>query len=222
MRVLIVEDDVTLSQRLKTSLEEAGFIADIADNGHDAEWLGEEKQYQAAILDLGLPGQSGMTVLKQWRKKGGAMPVLILTARNAWHERVDGFNAGADDYLGKPFHMDELVARLRALVRRSQTGQQETVRAGGLSLDELKQHVIDDQGQQHHLTGMEFRLLRCLMQRPNVIFSKNALFDQVYDYDTDNTLNIIEVYVNRLRKKLGKKRILTRRGQGYLFNAEMA
>lgn len=222
MRILIVEDDPTLNQRLKQALECAGFAADVAGNGKDGEWMGLQTNYQAAILDLGLPGRSGLEVLKGWRRRRLNLPVLILTARNAWHERVEGFHAGADDYLGKPFHMDELIARLQALIRRTQTGTQGAIETNGFVLDEQRQTVLDPKGSAHELTGMEFRLLRCFMLRPNMILSKEVLIDQIYDHDAENTPNIIEVYVNRLRKKLGRGVIRTKRGQGYQFHGVKA
>ncbi|MBF0620724.1 MAG: response regulator transcription factor [Magnetococcales bacterium] len=221
MRILIVEDDPTLSHRLKRALDHAGFAGDVADNGTDAEWMVDHTDYQAVILDLGLPGQSGLTVLKIWRQRRLPIPVLVLTARNAWHERVEGFHAGADDYLGKPFHMDELIARLQALIRRSTTGEQSAIQISGFRLDEQRQTVKTPEDEIHELTGMEFRLLRCFMLRPNVILSKEVLIDQIYDHDADNTPNIIEVYVNRLRKKLGREIIRTKRGQGYQFQGSI-
>ncbi|MBF0589491.1 MAG: response regulator transcription factor [Magnetococcales bacterium] len=219
MRVLIVEDDPALSRRLKQALSSAGFAGDVVDNGHDAEWMGLQTDYQAAVLDLGLPGQSGLLVLKAWRRRRLSLPVLILSARDAWHQRVEGFHAGADDYLGKPFHMDELIARLQALIRRTQTGEQGAVQSHGFILDEQRQSVEDSSGTTHELTGMEFRLLRCFMLRPDAVLSKDVLIDQLYHHDADaeNATNTVEVYINRLRKKLGRESIRTKWGQGYHF-----
>jgi DNA-binding response OmpR family regulator len=165
----------------------------------------------------------GIDVLKQWRSKQISTPVLILTARGAWHEKVDGFRAGADDYLGKPFHEEELLARLEALVRRSKGTAAAQLECAGLKLDAATQCVEQETGNKKvtfELTGVEFRLLRYLMLQPGHVFSESHLLEHVYDYDSEKESNVIEVYISRLRKKLGKERILTRRGQGYLFNPE--
>ncbi|CAA6816521.1 MAG: Two component transcriptional regulator, winged helix family [uncultured Thiotrichaceae bacterium] len=219
MRLLLVEDDKELSDNLHTRLRQAGFVVDVADNGVDAEFLGNEIDYEAVILDLGLPQRNGLEVLHNWRQRSNTLPVIVLTARDAWHERVDGFKAGADDYLGKPFHFEELLARLQALIRRfhqaSSTGQQ--LYCCGLTLDEEHQQVVTENNQRHELTGTEFRLLRYFMLHPDRILSKSRLTEHVYDGDSDRDSNVIEVYVRHLRRKLGDERILTRRGQGYIF-----
>ena len=202
---------------LKRDLAKAGFAADLADNGRDGEILGNIEPYDVIVLDLGLPQKSGLEVLQAWRKKKNNVPVIILTARDAWHERVDGFKAGADDYLGKPFHTEELVARISALVKRSKIQTSGMLTAGSLSLDEEKQLVKTDDGLEFELTGTEFRLLRYFMLNTNKILSKTQLTEHVYDYDSDKDSNVIEVYVKRLRQKLGKDIIETRRGQGYIF-----
>ncbi|MGD8938947.1 MAG: response regulator transcription factor [Gammaproteobacteria bacterium] len=217
MRLLIVEDDPALGPLLKRDLAKAGFAADLADNGRDGEILGNIEPYDVIVLDLGLPQKSGLEVLQAWRKKKNNVPVIILTARDAWHERVDGFKAGADDYLGKPFHTEELVARISALVKRSKIQTSGMLTAGSLSLDEEKQLVKTDDGLEFELTGTEFRLLRYFMLNTNKILSKTQLTEHVYDYDSDKDSNVIEVYVKRLRQKLGKDIIETRRGQGYIF-----
>ncbi|GAB6043348.1 response regulator transcription factor [Endothiovibrio diazotrophicus] len=217
MRLLLVEDDRRLAEKLVDRLRAAGFAIDHADNGVDGEHLGTEEPYDAVILDLGLPQRSGLEVLRHWRAADNRVPVLILTARDAWHERVDGFQAGADDYLGKPFHSEELIARLNALIRRAGGLAGGPLRAVGLTLDEESMEVEDDAGTRHTLTGTEFRLLRYLMLHPGKVLSKGRLTEHVYDYDSDKDSNVIEVYVNRLRKKLGRERIRTRRGQGYVF-----
>ncbi len=217
MRLLLVEDDAQLASGLRRDLERQGFAVDLADNGIDAEHLGRVEPYDAIILDLGLPGRPGLEVLAHWRADAVATPVLILTARDAWHEKVDGFKAGADDYLAKPFHVEELLARLQALTRRS-TGRAEPVlRADGMVLDEERQQVLLDSGGEVALTGTEFRLLRYFMQHPGRILSKTRLTEHVYDQDFDRDSNLIEVYVRRLRDKIGRERIETRRGQGYVF-----
>jgi two-component system OmpR family response regulator len=216
MRLLLVEDDPNLRQSLKHDLVKAGYAVDEADNGVDGEFMGKMEPYDAIILDLGLPQRPGLEVLSNWRTQGNQAPVIILTARNAWHERVDGLKAGADDYLGKPFHPEELLARLNALIKRSkqQVGE---LRLSGLSLDEERQTVTTEEGKTLELTGTEFRLLRYFMLHPGKILSKSTLTEHVYDYDSDKDSNVIEVYVNRLRQKLGKELIHTRRGQGYIF-----
>jgi DNA-binding response OmpR family regulator len=217
LRLLIVEDDPTLGPLLKRDLAKAGFAADLADNGRDGEILGNIEPYDLIVLDLGLPQKSGLEVLRSWRAKNNNVPVIILTARDAWHERVDGFKAGADDYVGKPFHTEELVARIGALIKRSKMQSSGVLKAGSLSLDEETQTVTTDQGGAFELTGTEFRLLRYFMHNTHKILSKSQLTEHVYDYDSDKDSNVIEVYVKRLRQKLGKDVIETRRGQGYIF-----
>jgi DNA-binding response OmpR family regulator len=169
------------------------------------------------ILDLGLPKRPGLEVLTNWRRKDNRVPVIILTARDAWHERVDGFKAGADDYLGKPFHLEELVVRILALLRRSHDMPGQSLQIGGLELDEERQQLHTPEGEIHQLTGTEFRLLRYFMLHPGKILSKTRLTEHVYEQDFDRDSNLIEVYVRRLRDKLGKERIQTKRGQGYVF-----
>jgi len=218
MRLLLIEDDVELSSNLKKNLEQAGFAVDTADNGVDGEFLGKTEPYDLIILDLGLPQRNGLEVLKNWRRAGLGILVLILTARDEWHERVEGFKTGADDYLGKPFHVEELVARINALIHRSKQQQSGSIiKVGNLILDEEYQTVNDGQEIKLKLTGTEFRLLRYLMLNTGKIISKTTLTEHVYDYDSDKDSNVIEVYINKLRQKLGKQRIETRWGQGYIF-----
>jgi len=217
MRLLLVEDDVELSKNLHQQLKKEGFAVDLADNGVDAEFMGDEEPYDAVILDLGLPQRSGMEVLKNWRQRGNKVPVIVLTARDAWHERVDGFKAGADDYLGKPFHAEELLVRILALVRRNNDKTGDVLKTSGLVLDEERQQVCIDSGEPTELTGTEFRLLRYFMLHPNKILTKSRLIEHVYDQDFDKDSNLIEVYVRHLRKKIGTERIVTKRGQGYIF-----
>jgi len=218
MRVLLIEDDEDLCRELRPLLERSGFAVDISHSGVEGRYLGDEGIFDAAILDLGLPDLSGLEVLGHWRAAGNSLLVLILTARDAWYERVEGFRLGADDYLGKPFHPEELLARLQALLRRrhDHTGG-ERLRAAGLSLDETTQSVEDGAGRVHTLTGIEFRLLRYLMLHPGQVLSKSHLTERLYDDASDRDSNVLEVYVNRLRQKLGKGMIRTRRGQGYVF-----
>jgi DNA-binding response OmpR family regulator len=220
MRLLLVEDDRLLTATLKKFLEQRGFAVDLADNGVDGEFLGDHEPYDIIVLDLGLPQRPGLDVLKHWRQKDNRVPVIVLTARDAWHERVDGFKAGADDYLGKPFHVEELLARILALVRRSHDIAGRSLQAGGLVLDEERQQVRLPDGETLGLTGTEFRLLRYFMLNPDRILSKTRLTEHVYEQDFDKDSNLIEVYVRRLRDKLGKERILTKRGQGYVFVGE--
>lgn len=219
MRLLLVEDDAALRAQLRSDLERAGFAVDVAANGIDGEALGDTEPYDAIVLDLGLPGRPGLEVLSHWRQRGNAVPVVILTARDAWHEKVDGFRAGADDYLGKPFHTEELIARLLAVTRRASAQTVGTLRTLGLTLDERRQTVTDAAGAEHPLTGTEFRLLRYFMLHPGQLLSKSRLTEHVYDYDSDKDSNVIEVYVNRLRQKLGKDIITTYRGQGYMLGS---
>ena len=191
---------------------------DVAHNGIDAEHLGSEWPYDAVVLDLGLPQRSGMDVLRNWRASGNAVPVLILTARDAWHEKVEGFKAGADDYLAKPFHIEELCARLGALIRRAHAQPAGAVTSEGLTLDESRQAVVTSD-RVIELSGIEFRLLRYFMLHPGEILSKTHLAEHIYDNDAERDSNVIEVYVKHLRNKLGAARITTRRGQGYIFGA---
>ncbi len=220
MRLLLVEDDRLLAKTLQSQLAHQGYAVDWADNGIDGELMGDLEPYDMVVLDLGLPQRSGLEVLANWRRRGNRLPVIVLTARDAWHERVEGFKSGADDYLGKPFHVEELLVRIQALIRRSHDMPGDYVRGGGLVLDEERQQVMLASGQTLNLTGTEFRLLRYFMLHPDKVLSKTRLTEHVYEQDFDRDSNLIEVYVRRLRDKLGKERILTRRGQGYIFVAE--
>ncbi len=219
MRILIVEDDADLAGRLRTRLVREGYAVDVAANGIDGAHLGATEAYDAAVLDLGLPGKPGLAVLRDWRAAGNTLPVLILTARDGWAERVEGLQAGADDYLGKPFHVEELLARLQALLRRAAPAQAPELRVGGWRLDEGRQCLVAEDGTEQALTGTEFRLLRYFMRHPGAVLSKTHLSEHVYDYDSERDSNVIEVYVRRLRTLLGPDRIETRRGQGYVFRA---
>lgn len=222
MRILVAEDDPRLANELRDSLREAGYATDLADNGIDAEHLGREEAYDAVVLDLGLPGRSGLEVLRHWREAAVATPVLILTARDAWYEKVEGFQAGADDYVGKPFHMEELLARLQALIRRNSRAGAALLTHSALTLDEERQVVRRDDGTEIALTGTEFRLLRYMMLNPGKVLSKSRLAEHIYEYDDDRDSNVIEVYITRLRQKLGRECITTKRGQGYVFGGESA
>ena len=218
MRLLLVEDDRLLADGLSGQLEKAGFSVDLAYTAREATILGEQEDYRAIILDLGLPDGNGLDVMKKWRKNRIAIPVLILTARGDWHDKVEGLKAGADDYLAKPFQTEELIARLNAIVRRSEGRTHSMVKAGRYELDENRQRLISDDGTEQSLTGTEFRLLRCLMSRPGQVFSKEQLMEQLYNLNDNPSENVIEAYIRRLRKLVGNDTISTRRGQGYLFN----
>lgn len=217
MRLLLIEDDTDLAHSIQAELEIAGFAVDLAYDGEQGEFLGATENYDIAVLDLGLPKLSGLAVLKQWRASGNAMPVIVLTARDAWHEKVDGFKAGADDYLGKPFHIEELQARIRALLKRCHGIANTGLSCAGATLDEELQTVTVEGQPSTQLTSLEFRLLRYFMLHPGQILTKTDLMEHVYEMDGDPDSNVIEVYVNRLRRKLGKDLIATRRGQGYVF-----
>lgn len=214
MRVLLVEDDVELARRLSIALEEAGFAVDVAHDGADGLFIGETNDLDAVVLDLGLPKMSGMEVLKRWRSQGRDFPVLVLTARSAWTERVEGLNAGADDYLGKPFQAAEVVARLRALVRRASGKAAAVLQHGDIRLDPGASTVTVD-GAPIEITARELRILAYLMHRAGRIVSQAELIDHVYSMEESRESNTIEVYIGRLRKKIGHDQIKTIRGLGY-------
>ena len=220
MRLLLVEDHVPLADELTSSLNHQGYAVDWLADGRDAAYQGASEPYDLIILDLGLPGKPGLEVLQEWRAGGLTTPVLVLTARGSWAERIEGLKAGADDYLTKPFHPEELALRIQALLRRAHgLANQPQLEAAGLQLDESRQcvtagdEVVD-------LTAAEFRLLRYFMLHPGQILSKTHLADHLYDGETERDSNVIEVHVNRLRGKLGRNVIETRRGQGYRFTGE--
>ncbi|WP_372831094.1 response regulator transcription factor [Pontibacterium sp.] len=221
MRVLLVEDDPHLGPDLRAELLRSGYAVDLADNGVDGEAMGYEDIYDLVVLDLGLPQRSGLEVLRNWRKRRNNVPVLILTARSAWQERVDGFEAGADDYLGKPFHNEELFARMTALLRRANHQISSTLEVEGLVLNEKTQSVVLDGNEEVSLTGTEYRLLRYFMHNPSRVLSKLQLVEHLYDDGAENDSNVIEAYIKMLRKKIGKERIQTKRGQGYVFIATL-
>jgi len=218
MRLLLIEDDQNLIDYLHTDLSKAGFAVDVANNGLDGEFLGDSEPYDSVVLDLGLPEKSGMDILKSWRSRGNVVPVIVLTSRDQWYERVDGFKAGADDYLGKPFHIEELIARIRALISRKHGNVSNYIRTASLKLNEDEQRVCLYDDVDYSLTGTEFRLLRYMMLNTGKILSKTKLSDHVYDHATERDSNLIEVYIRRLREKIGNQMILTKRGQGYVFN----
>jgi two-component system OmpR family response regulator len=214
MRILVVEDDKDLARQLKNALSGAGYAVDVAHDGEEGHFLGDTEPYDVVILDLGLPVMDGVSVLKQWRRDGRKMPVLILTARDRWSEKVSGFDAGADDYVTKPFQVEEVLARIRALIRRAAGHASAELECGGLVINSGSGRVTVD-GTPIKLTAQEFRLLDYLMHHKGKIVSRTELTEHIYDQDFDRESNTIEVFVGRLRKKLGADYIHTVRGLGY-------
>jgi two-component system OmpR family response regulator len=214
VRVLLVEDEPRLARRLASALAEAGYAVDAASDGERAEFLGQTERYDAAVLDLGLPRMDGLTVLRRWRDAGQTLPVLVLTARGSWHEKVQGIDGGADDYLAKPFRMEELMARLRALIRRSAGRMEPMLHCGAVTLDPRTAKVTRD-GAPVRLTAHEFRVLSYLMHHPGKIVSQSELVEHIYASDLDRDSNTVEVFIARLRRKLGPSVIETVRGLGY-------
>ncbi len=219
MRLLVVEDDRDLNRQVVVALETAGYAVDRAFDGEEGGFLGDTEPYDAVVLDIGLPKRDGVSVLEAWRKAGRAMPVLILTARDRWSDKVQGFDAGADDYLSKPFHMEELLARLRALLRRATGHATSEIVAGPVRLDARAGRVAVN-GTAVKLTSHEYRLLSYLMHHIGRVVSRSELVEHLYDQDFDRDSNTIEVFVGRLRKKLGVDIIQTARGLGYIVEAD--
>jgi two-component system OmpR family response regulator len=219
MRVLVIEDDRDLQRQLADALADAGYAVDAALDGEEGEFLGATESYDAVVLDLGLPQLDGLGVLRRWRAAGNTVPVLILTARGAWTERVEGIDAGADDYLSKPFQMAELVARVRALIRRASGHASAEIACGPVTLDTRANRVTVD-GAPVSLTAHEYRVLAYLMHHRGRTVSRTELSEHVYAQDLDRDSNTIEVFVRRLRKKLGRELIKTERGLGYRMEAE--
>jgi two-component system OmpR family response regulator len=217
MRLLVVEDDPDLNKQLVTALSDAGYVVDTATDGEEGHFLGDTEPYDAVVLDLGLPQMDGVTVLENWRREGRTMPVLILTARDRWSDKVTGFDAGADDYVAKPFHMEELLARVRALLRRNAGHATSDIACGPILLDTAGAKVTVD-GQAVKLTSLEFRLLSYLMHHKGRVVSRTELVEHLYDQDFDRDSNTIEVFVGRLRKKLGVDLLRTVRGLGYCLS----
>ncbi|MFT3672679.1 response regulator transcription factor [Aestuariivirga sp.] len=214
MRVLVVEDDADLNRQITTALADAGYVVDKALDGEEGHYLGETSPYDAVILDLGLPVLDGVSVLEKWRRAGRKMPVLILTARDRWSDKVAGFDAGADDYVTKPFHMEEILARVRALVRRSAGQASSELTCGPVTLDTKGAKVMVN-GMPVKLTSLEYRLLEYLMMHMGKVVSRTELVEHLYDQDFDRDSNTVEVFVGRLRKKLGVDVLHTIRGMGY-------
>ena len=214
MRVLVVEDEALLSKQLATALGEAGYAVDCAEDGEKADFMGQTEGYDAVVLDLGLPKVDGLTLLRRWREQGIHVPVVVLTARGAWHEKVQGIDGGADDYVSKPFRMEELLARLRALIRRSAGQIAPELRCGRITLDPRSARVALD-GAAIKLTGHEFRVLSYLMHQQGRVVSQGELTEHIYAQDFDRDSNTLEVFIGRLRRKLGAATIETVRGLGY-------
>jgi len=214
MRVLVVEDDPDLGRQLSEALSQAGYAVDLAPDGEEGHFLGETEPYDAAVLDLGLPKMDGVRVLEKWRTSGKDMPVLILTARDRWSEKVAGFDAGADDYLTKPFVTEELLARLRALMRRAAGHASAALECGDLRVDTRAARASVN-GEPIKLTAHEYRVLSYLMHHQGRVVPRTELVEHIYDQDFDRDSNTIEVFVGRLRRKIGSNRILTERGLGY-------
>lgn len=214
MRILVAEDEPCLQAQLGRMLESAGYVPELCGNGQDVRFLGETESFDAVILDLGLPVVDGLSILRGWRRSGKVMPVLILTARGNWNERVEGIDAGADDYLAKPFHVEELQARLRALIRRSQGQASVVLQYGPVSLD-TRTGEVSCEDRPVILTSHEYRILDYLMHHPGMLVSRMELTEHIYAQDFDRDSNTIEVFIGRLRKKLFPAFIQTVRGLGY-------
>jgi two-component system, OmpR family, response regulator len=219
MRVLVVEDEAAVADSVRTRLERSGFVVDVARDGEDGWFAGDTEDFSAVILDLGLPTMDGLTVLKRWRKEGRSMPVIVLTARGSWKERVEGIDAGADDYLPKPFQIEELIARLHAVMRRTAGQASNTMTIGPVTVDSRRK-IVTVNGASVDLTPLEFRLLSCLAFRSGAVVSSVELLDHLYGHDHDKEVNVLEVLLGRLRRKVGTDVIGTRRGQGYYLKVQ--
>jgi two-component system OmpR family response regulator len=219
LRILVVEDEALLSRQIVGSLTETGYVVDCASDGARADFLGQTEGYDAVILDLGLPKVDGLTVLKRWRESGLAVPVIVLTARGSWHEKVQGIDSGADDYVAKPFRMEELLARLRGLIRRASGQVTPALRSGAVSLDPRLSRVTLN-GTPVKLTSHELRVLSYLMHHQGRIVSQSELTEHIYAQAFDRDSNTVEVFIARLRRKLGASFIHTIRGLGYRVGAE--
>lgn len=220
MRILVAEDEPCLQAQLGQMLENAGYVPELCGNGRDVRFLGETENFDAIILDLGLPIVDGLSILRDWRHSGLSMPVLILTARGNWNERVEGIDAGADDYLAKPFHSEELLARLRALIRRSQGQASAVLQYGPVSLD-TRTGEVRCENHPVSLTSHEYKVLDYLMHRPGMLVSRTELTEHIYAQDFDRDSNTIEVFIGRLRKKLFPEFIQTVRGLGYRIMSDV-
>jgi two-component system OmpR family response regulator len=218
MRILVVEDDKELNRQVSEALVDAGYVVDKAFDGEEGHFLGDTEPYDAVVLDIGLPQMDGISVMEKWRRAGRKMPVLMLTARDRWSDKVAGIDAGADDYVAKPFHIEEVLARLRALIRRAAGHASSEIVCGPVRLD-TKASKADVNGKPLKLTSHEFRLLAYLMHHVDKVVSRTELVEHLYDQDFDRDSNTIEVFVGRLRKKMGIDMIETVRGMGYRMRA---
>lgn len=216
MRILLAEDELKLAERINARLTSAGFVVDVAHDGVQAQYLGATEAYDAVVLDVGLPGMDGLSVLEQWRAGGVRTPVLVLTARSRWREKLAGFNAGADDYLTKPFEMEEVVVRLHALIRRSGGHAAPMLTCGPLSQD-INAGRFTLEGELLELTAQEYRILGYLMHHQNRIVSRTELYEHVYDRDAERDSNVLDVLVSRIRRKVGAHLITTVRGRGFML-----
>jgi two-component system OmpR family response regulator len=219
VRVLVVEDEARLAKQLTAALGQAGYAVDCAEDGARGEFLGQTERYDAVVLDLGLPKVDGLTLLRRWRDAGLTMPVLVLTARGSWHEKVHGIDGGADDYVAKPFRIEEVLARLRALIRRSSGQLSAELRCGPISLDPRGARVAVN-GQPVRLTSHEFRVLSYLMHHRGKVVSQTELSEHIYAENLDRDSNTVEVFIARLRRKIGTSAIATVRGLGYRMDCE--
>jgi len=219
MRILVIEDNKELVRQIRSTLEHALYVVDVAFDGEKGLYLGEIENYDAVILDLGLPGLGGLEILERWRSSGNQVPVVILTSRHTWREKVAGLRAGADDYLAKPFEFEEMLARLEAVIRRSSGHASPILQCGSNILMDTSCARVTMDGNLVDLTALEYRTLEYLMQHENEVISKTELTEHIYDQDFDRDSNVIEVLINRLRGKLGPELITTRRGLGYQLTA---
>lgn len=219
MRILVIEDDPNLNKQVKNALEDNGYSVDIALDGEEGHFLGDTEPYDAVVLDLGLPKIDGLTVLENWRKENKKFPVLILTARDRWSEKVNGFDAGADDYVTKPFQMEELLARLRALIRRSAGHATSDIECGPLKID-TKLNKVFINGTKLKLTSHEYKIIEYFLHHQDKVISRTELTEHIYDQDFDRDSNTIEVFIGRLRKKIGNNMIKTERGYGYRLSLD--
>ena len=216
MRALVVEDDIDIARQVTEGLARHGYIVDVSHNGNDGWFLGETESYDIVILDLGLPGKDGLSVLTAWRERGFGFPILILTARDTWREKVTGLRAGADDYLSKPFEMEELLARVEVLTRRASGHASAIIKCGTLALDPARQRITDN-ATSIDFSALEYRLVAYMITHQGQVISKSELTEHLYKQDFDRDSNVIEVLVNRCRKKMLIAKIKTLRGQGYIL-----
>jgi len=221
MRILVIEDDTNLNRQVKDALTEGGYAVDVAFDGEEGHFLGDTEPYDAVVLDIGLPQMDGLSVLEEWRRAGKSMPVLLLTARDRWSDKVQGIDAGADDYVAKPFRIEEVLARLRALIRRSSGQLSAEIRCGPIALDPRAARVTVT-GTPVRLTSHEFRVLSYLMHHRGRVVSQSELSDHIYAEDADRDSNTVEVFIARLRRKVGAASIETVRGLGYRMAGEQA